>query len=61
MPSLVGGFETGEREPEFLRVRNDFDGAGEENACVLGVVLELDCLFPELDGGGNVLEGCERG
>lgn len=54
----IGGFETREGEPEFLRVGDDFDGAGEEDAGVLGVVFELDGLFPEFDGGGDVLERC---
>jgi hypothetical protein len=42
----VGRLETCEGEPEFLRVRDDFDRAGEEDARVVGVLFELDGLFP---------------
>ena len=54
----VGRLEAREREPQLLRVRDDLDGAREEDARVFGVVLELDRLLPQLDRGRNVLEGC---
>lgn len=60
LTSAVGGFETSEGEPEFLRVRDDLDGASEKDASIFRVVLELDRLLPKLDGGGDVFESCER-
>lgn len=56
----VGRLEAREREPQLLRVRDDLDGAREEDPCVLGVVLELDRLLPQLDRRRDVLEGCAR-
>lgn len=45
----IGRLEAREGEPQLLRMRDDLDGACEEDARVFGVVLELDSLLPELD------------
>lgn len=54
---FFGGFETGEGEPEFDGLGDDFDGAGEEDAGVGGGGFEVDGFFPEADGVWDMFEG----
>jgi hypothetical protein len=53
----LGGFESGEGEPEVDGGRNEFDSSSEEDSSVGWVGFEVDGLFPEGDGVWDSFEG----